>query len=133
MMTTTSRFIRVAAILGLTALMPQRLESAPFGSTFKATAEALGLRPVDMPDDVSAGTRVRLTVINPARLASRGLTGLKAGDKVEITVLEGNRFTVSRVVPTLLVVLNDKQAIQRSELVPLNSNIVLNTKVPLKQ
>ena len=122
-MSTRTRFIRLAAVLGLTiaAFAPGALHSAPFGGTFRASIEALGLRPVEMPADPAPGTSVTLTVVNPDRLAARGLTGLKANDQVVLTVLEGNKFTVTRAVPALLVVLDDKMVIQRSELVPLNA------------
>ena len=110
-----------------------------FGSTFRKVAEQLGLQIEKAPDQMPLNTPLTMTVVSPERLAKQGLTGLKAGQDVQVTLLEGNQL---RVVPmekvaagagggptialrnsSLLLSMDAKGTISGAHLVPIDAKL----------
>lgn len=97
---------RSSAILAiaLIAAIAVKLDAAPFGSALRAAAEQLGLQAAQVPDNLPVNTPVTLTVVNPERLSGYGLTGLKANDKVQVTILDGGKLSIVPVKSLVLSV-----------------------------
>ena len=93
-------FRRSAILVAVTliAVVPTKSFAAPVGSMGRAIAELLGLLVAAVPDQLPINVPLLISVVSPDRLAAKGLTGLKAGDQVKVTLLANNQISVVPVV-----------------------------------
>ena len=92
----------IALGVSLALATPQQSSAAPFrGGIGRAVAEVLGLLVSMVPEQLPINVPMLITVVNPEKLASHGLTGLKANDQVKVTLLEGGKLSVVPVTKAL--------------------------------
>ena len=148
--------------ISLSVAAPQ-LHAAPVGGVIgRAVAEQLGLLVSQVPEAMTIGQTLLITVVDPSRLIAQGLTAIKANDQVNVTLLEGGKLSIVPVMksattqtqistttaiksstlssPTTLAVkqslmltVDSKGTILNKQLVPLDSKITLEGAPILKQ
>lgn len=152
----------VALGISLTLAAPQ-LHAAPVGGVIgRAVAEQLGLLVSQVPEAMTVGQTLLITVVDPSRLLAQGLSGIKANDQVNVTLLEGGKLNIVPVMKTattattlssttikssttispttttlatkqsLLLTVDSKGTIVTKQLVPLDANLKLSAPI-LKQ
>jgi hypothetical protein len=140
-----SKFLIVAAAL---AVVSANAFAAPFGSTFRKVAEQLGLQIEKAPDQMPLNTPLTMTVVSPEKLAKQGLTGLKEGQEVQVTLLDGNQL---RVVPmekvaagagggptmslrnsSLLLSMDAKGSISGAHVVPIDARLPAGAAIQIR-
>ena len=88
----------VALGISLSVAAPQ-LQAAPVGGAIgRAIAEQLGLLVSQVPENMPIGTTILMTIVDASRLVAQGLTGLKANDQVNVTLLEGGKLSIVPVM-----------------------------------
>ena len=82
-------------LLIIALIAPCFLLAAPIGSRWKASfTSQIGIQPVDR-QALELGVTTFGTIVDAAQLSKLGFKGIKAGDKVQITLMEGNKLKIS--------------------------------------
>ena len=139
--------ITLAIVLAASVAFPHSAHALrPGGIGPLRTAEQLGLQAAAV-DKLQLNTPVTFTVVSPEKLAKQGLEGLKAGQEVQVTLLEGNRVKIVPITKTmtgkiatsalrntsLLLSFDAKGTIAAKQLVPLDARLPASAAIQLRQ
>ena len=82
-------------LLFITLIAPGFLQAAPTSARWAASyTSQSGIQPVDR-QALELGVTTFGTIVDAAQLSKLGFKGIKAGDKVQITLMEGNKLKIS--------------------------------------
>ena len=82
-------------LLFITLIAPGFLLAAPMSGRWAASfTSQIGIQPVDR-QALELGATTFGTIVDAAQLSKLGFKGIKAGDKVQITLMEGNKLKIS--------------------------------------
>ena len=82
-------------LLFISLTVPALLQAAPIGSRWAASYNSqTGIQPSDV-ETLELGAPTFGTVMDAVRLSELGIKDAKVGDKVQLTLLEGNKLKIS--------------------------------------